>query len=142
MILQLKSLDWERQFLQKASVTSSIQSEKQEKPTNQVRLSEEISKLHHVIELIRKNVNVRIEEFENPFRKERNELYTKVNFLIFENSKLKVLCYLQTEKNMSGGIFQFFPKVRKLCEYFPTYLFKYKKIIHHLKAYKVVILNF
>ena len=109
MILRLKSLDWERQFLQKPSVTSSTHSQKKEKPTNQVRLSEEISKLHHVIESIRKKVNVQIEELENSFRKERDELYTEINLLKFENSKLKVLCYLQTEKN------------EKLCEYFPTY---------------------
>ena len=27
-------------------------------------------------------------------------------------------------------------------QYFPTYLFKYNKIIYHLKAYKVAFLNF
>ena len=108
MILRLKSLDWERRFC-KNPVTSSTHSQKKEKPTNQVRLSEEISKLHHVIESIRKKVNAQIEELENSFRKERDELYTEINLLKFENSKLKVLCYLQTEKN------------EKLCEYFPTY---------------------
>ena len=109
MILRLKSLDWERQFLQKPSVTSSTHSQEKENPTNQVRLSEEISKLLHVIESIREKVNVQIEELENSFRKKRDELYTEINLLKFENSKLKVLCYLQTEEN------------EKLCEYFPTY---------------------